>query len=704
MSKSQLEAFLEPKRRNSEIRLEELRAQQLQRTPFLVPGVVVNLSQRQLSRVEEHALSYGLQMSWPHYVDNQVVRVETEAMYSKLRRREKVVQEAKMIVRALMRRTMRSWSLTYYKNIKKELDVLSKLAACENLHFCRIGPQIVVMNCTDYSAKMHSWLMYHPYVFRHLGPALQSDKKCALIEQEEQLNAQLEDMRFEKIITRAQFYRFRCRGELPPRLVGRPEMTSNPSDPPLQPLILFEDSCMAKLADWLASELHQVLPREFHVSDAADLCNRLEDVHWEQIFSSSNRPIATLLHGIDPKLSVPLNATQRHIHQLIGANPDLGLDCATLERLTRLCCEKILCLFEGDVYRLEDECVPFDSPLADLLVSLAYDFVDVKWRKTTMQSRPFFFLRCGASALAMFKSTKHALSFLTFCNRVHPRLQQEMQLARNECVSFLDLLIDFSSLPKQPLRTVWPAGRSKNATALRTPSVSFQPHDEKLKAMHECFGQSMRLTSVDQDRKEAIHHLQSVFRMNGYLVRDIERAVTLRPPGATRTRASSDERAVVHWRLPFMPTIYPSIVRGVADINQFLKRSRIVLQLLFHRTSDVLPAEEHVPDLLMGQVVFSLRCSECGHTSIHDSDRHLWAAVNSRQKRHRCEDGADEGPNGGEGEAQSQLKLLPTVLLRTPHHKIAKAVMEGEAGKERPKKTNHVRLHFKRGERKKVRA
>ena len=272
--------------------------------------------------------------------------------------------------------------------------------------------------------------------------------------------------------------------------------------------------------------------------------------------------------------------------------------------------------FNDTMYKQHDE-IAMGSPLGPTLANIFVGFWEARLFNSIVSPLAYF---CYVDdTFAIFRDKKESVSFLSHLNSLHPALQFTHEEETNDCLSFLDVLVERNG--PTFLCSVY---RKPTFSGLYSRWDSFSPTRRKINLVKTLTDRAMRICSESRLQEE-LAKLKNIFLQNGYPERVIERTISDKLASGDRPPEMGPKRCPVFIRLPWVGA--PSVC--------FEKRIRVATSKCFPQanprviftTRAMLPfaSKDVLPTLSASNVIYHFVCrceaDYVGRTSLRVTER-----------------------------------------------------------------------------------
>ncbi|XP_046400913.1 uncharacterized protein LOC124167151 [Ischnura elegans] len=392
------------------------------------------------------------------------------------------------------------------------------------------------------------------------------------------------------------------RGAVPPRFYGLPKVHKNGI--PLRPIVSAINAPTYNLARYLSSVLSPIVGHcVHHIKNSAEFVKTLGGIRLKP------SDIMVSLDVVSLFTRVPLEDTFNILES--------KFDEMTV-RLFRHVLKSTYFLYGGKYYEQMDG-VPMGSPLSPAIANLFMeDFEEKALQSASL--RPRYFFRYVDDTFVIWQHGRNTLDdFLSHMNQQHPNIKFTMEEENNNCIPFLDILIQRKpdgtlghSVYRKPTHTnLYLNGRSHHHPSQKQGVLTTLIHRAKIVADAE-------------NLPAEIKHLKTTFKRNGYSDRDFRLALgrTIRPRKPTD---EDNEKPLGRACIPYVSTISGKIGRILLRHN---------LQVIHRPPKKIRDGLVRVKDDLGLRVpgVYHIPC-ECGLAYVGETSRTVEARI-KEHKRH----------------------------------------------------------------------
>ena len=272
-------------------------------------------------------------------------------------------------------------------------------------------------------------------------------------------------------------------------------------------------------------------------------------------------------------------------------------------------------LFNNDVYKQKDG-VAMGSPLGPTLANIFVGYFEERLFASIPQPPTYF--RYVDDTFVIFQSASDHQSFLMQLNAMHPSLQFTTEIEENNCLPFLDVLIERDRTAEKYLTSLY---RKPTFTGEYVRYEAYCHKKRKLALIRTLVNRAQKICSPERLSTE-LKRLKSIFLSNGYPAYLVSKIITseLAKMKTTNDQPEQKKDNFVYMRLPFIGKPSYRFERQIeaAVYNCYESvRTRIIFQsrpMLPKMRKDVLPT------LSSQNVVYQFTCycknNYVGQTSV----------------------------------------------------------------------------------------
>ncbi|XP_020911960.1 uncharacterized protein LOC110249719 [Exaiptasia diaphana] len=306
----------------------------------------------------------------------------------------------------------------------------------------------------------------------------------------------------------------------------------------------------------------------------------------------------------------------------------LNISKENLTKLLQIATKDQLFQFNGNLYEQNDG-VAMGSPLGPLLANTFLCYVEEELNNKN--KLPSFYKRYVDDTVVVIKDISEAQKLLTTLNSCHPSIQFTMEIADNNSLPFLGMVLN-------------KCGNKIETSVYRKPTnkgllLHYQSHVDvryKKALIRTMLHRAHNLSSTKEAYENECENIRMVFSKLNYPNKMIESAITYfnkNPPTSRSEQPESDASDnTIRIVLPFIDQKPADIVKR--QLTQLNKKLDSNLEAIFvsRKLNDMLKMQEPKPPLVSQQlVIYKFQCGLCDASYVGYTARHLHQRIDEHR-------------------------------------------------------------------------
>jgi hypothetical protein len=497
------------------------------------------------------------------------------------------------------------------------------------------GSGIVLMNRTDYVAKMHQ-IIDDATKFKHLGPIDTHDNtdkrekelkdflntlywkedrktnnkrtdgtKCNNIKRKN--NKQKNKNRDNQQLSEHEYNFIRPVGSQRPRLYGLPK--THKTGIPLRPILSLVGSAEHNLAKFLNSILEPVTTRfsKYTIKDSFTFADEIRRT------PAGN----TYMVSFDVKslfTNVPLTETINICADALYQDNNIKLQRSSFIRLMNLATSSIEFSFNGDMFRQTDG-VAMGSPLGPTLANIIMGYLEENYFRSNQKPLVYCY-RYVDDCFILFNNKEECDRMFTSFNSLHPSIKFTQETEVNNSLPFLDVLVE-----RRDCEFVTSVYRKNTFTGQYVNFQSYCTLKRKVNLIRTLCDRAIKICSTTHLDAE-IKKISKILEDNGFpehLVKTTIKRRMERAPQVERPTYGPDLQTI-SIKLPFLGK---QSHRMESEINKLIRRcyNSAKARAIFTSPVNFSPAiKDHIPMLNKSTVIYRFQC-HCGNDYVGKTSR-----------------------------------------------------------------------------------
>lgn len=495
-----------------------LSSSQVSTTPMDANRVVVNLSSKPLDAATNSVLAKGLNFApTPRAVPIKDIICGVEQAIRDLP--PDAAEEIRRETCLALKRTVFKSNLN-----KEEHNALRVLRADKDLVVLPAdkGNAAVVLDSTTYKDKVTNLLSDPSYRKLDKDPTSRIENRTRTLLKRSELPTDI----VKSLIPRS---------SVPPRLYGLPKI--HKTDVPLRPIVSAIGSPTYTLAKHLTTLLQPVVGTcEHHVKNSTEFVKNIHNIKLDP------QDILVSFDVVSLFTRVPL----KDALQLLESNFTPDVIALFKHVLT-----STYFLYDGQFYEQQDG-VAMGSPLSPAIANFYMEHFEHLALKRTVYSPKYFYRYVDDTFVVWQHGIERLKDFLSLLNSIHSNIKFTMEIEKDGCLPFLDILI----CRKADGSLAHKVYRKPTHTDLYLNASSHHHPAQKRGILKTLVHRARSISDADSLTTE-IQHLRNTFRQNGYSHKDIAwalRKTDRQPPTLSETRPKLAF-------IPYMPPVSNKIAR-----------------------------------------------------------------------------------------------------------------------------------------------
>lgn len=455
------------------------------------------------------------------------------------------------------------------------------------------GNATVILNSADYREKMMKLLDDPAYTVRSADPTTYLEKTT----KQKILAAGLEKEISIRLIPREKSSR--C-----PRLYGLPKI--HKTDVPLRPIVSSVGAPTQALAKFLAKHMQPFTETaSSHIKNSFHLLKILKDTTLNPGDLLVSFDVVSLF------TSIPIDDAIHSIEELVNP-PQHVLD------LTKHCLANTYFKYEDTIYK-QIQGAPMGSPLSPVVANIFM----MKFEREALASaplKPTLWLRYVDDTFVIWPHGRTELGkFLAHLNQQNNKIQFTMEIEKNGCIPFLDVLLkkrDDGKFAHTVYRKTTHTNRYLNAGSHHHPS--------QIQAVANSLAHRSILLSDKDNFPQEKRALTAALVQNGFNLTAINKAFAKNKRQQQTEDTTEDKEKETISILPY--------IRGTTDkIARTLKKHKIKTTFKPFKKINALLRSVKGTNTLESQGVYRIPCLDCEKSYIGRSNRRIAARLDEHR-------------------------------------------------------------------------
>lgn len=382
------------------------------------PGLVVNLSTKELDKDTRCALGYGLNFSFSGKTEDSV---EVAKSFYYLEKNNNLTDDVKNICKGIVYASM---SLSSFPNGPKRFtDAIKKLKRDNEIHITTADKSkaLVILNKEDYQTKMLDLLSDETTYYKVNTNPLNSvnshfNKKLKIL-------LKNNDCLVKQLISLSPSL---------PYMYGLIK-THKPNNP-VRPIISSVGAASYKLSKWLVSILSPLIGTisNSNIKNSVDLVGKLKNLNINHDFKLVSFDVQSLF------TKVPVDDLLNFLSDTLDSTP-LPFPKDVIIELIKLCIKDCKFEFNGKYYAQQFG-MAMGNPLSPVLSNLYMEFFEKHLLSNILPSRAIWY-RYVDDILCLWPCNEDLNAFLSFLNGLAPTIKFTLEIEDKCQLPFLDCLI-----------------------------------------------------------------------------------------------------------------------------------------------------------------------------------------------------------------------------------------------------------------------
>ncbi|PFX32586.1 Phosphatidate phosphatase PPAPDC1A [Stylophora pistillata] len=589
---------------------------------FDVDEHITNISSYRLSFFEKLVLCRGLKFSIAQPVPARDVKASFEKAYWRL---EPTLPEDQ---KELAAATLRSIALNYIQRRgprppKALQQAINQLRRREDIVITKPdkGSGVVVMDKTEYirllsDASIKDTTKFTPINTerpktrgrppKHYHPLLQKEK-------------QLESV-VRKILPKPIADTVCRKGSRLAHLYGLPK--THKQQLSMRPILSSTGTYNFALAKWLEEKLKPLSLNQHTICDIFSFAEVIRETPLNPNDILVSYDVCALFTNVPLDETIEIIAEKAFKNNWFNETHGLNLTKTGLTELLRIATKDQLFQFDGQLYEQVDG-VAMGSPLGPLMANVFLCSIEEQLDRNN--KLPSFYKRYVDDTLATMPNIQAATAFLSTLNECHPAIQFTMEIAENNKLPFLGMMIE-----KNGCHLTTSVYHKPTDTGLLLHYQSHVDQRYKRSLLNTMLNRAYRLSSTKESFTKECQHLKRMFTKLKYPVKLINSAIawytssTIQSRHETPTELDAATQKPVRITLPFKDQKSADTVRH--QLKDLGRKIGTDLQPVFtsRKIEGKLKIQEEKPALINHQcVVYTFKCDSCDADYIGYTTRHL---------------------------------------------------------------------------------
>ena len=392
------------------------------------------------------------------------------------------------------------------------------------------------------------------------------------------------------------------------------------------------------LAKWLDDKLKTLSINNYTISDTLMFAEQLKELSFDEDDILVSYDVTSLFTNVPLDYTLDLLVEKAFKDNWFCATYDLTISKQDLFELLKIATKDQLFQFNDNLY-LQTDGVAMGSPLGPLLANVFLCHVEEMLEQ--QDKLPSFYRRYVDDTLVVIRDVAEAEQFLITLNNCHPSIQFTMELAVNNTLPFLGML-----LMKQRSKITTSVYRKTTNKGLLLHYQSHVDNKYKKSLLKTMLHRAYSLSSTTELFEKECENIRSTFQKLRYPSELIE--ATIRnfintSDVESQSTSNNNNKNTIRIVLPFIDQKPADIVKR--QLTQLNKKLDIDLQPVFvsRKLEDVLKFREPKPSLVSQQlVVYKFQCGSCDASYVGYTARHLHQRIEEHRYsaigRHRLAD------------------------------------------------------------------
>ena len=597
---------------------------------FDVDEHITNISSYRLSFFEKLVLCRGLKFSIAQPVPARDVKASFEKAYWRL---EPTLPEDK---KELAAATLRSIALNYIERRgprppKALQQAINQLRRKEDIVITKPdkGSGVVVMDKTEYIRLLNDASIKDTTKFtpinterpktrgrppKHYHPLLQKEK-------------QLESV-VRKILPKPIADTVCRKGSRLAHLYGLPK--THKQQLSMRPILSSTGTYNFALAKWLEEKLKPLSLNQHTICDIFSFAEEISETPLNPNDILVSYDVCALFTNVPLDETIEIIAEKAFKNNWFNETHGLNLTKTGLTELLRIATKDQLFQFDGQLYEQVDG-VAMGSPLGPLMANVFLCSIEEQLDRNN--KLPSFYKRYVDDTLATMPNIQAATAFLSTLNECHPAIQFTMEIAENNKLPFLGIMIE-----KSGCHLTTSVYRKPTDTGLLLHYQSHVDQRYKRSLLNTMLNRAYRLSSTKESFTKECQHLKRMFTKLKYPVKLINSAIagytrfTIQSRHEIPTEADAATPKPVRITLPFKDQKSADTVRH--QLKDLGRKIGTDLQPVFtsRKIEEKLKIQEEKPALINHQcVVYIFKCDSCDADYIGYTTRHLHQRIDEHK-------------------------------------------------------------------------
>ncbi|PFX12560.1 hypothetical protein AWC38_SpisGene23460 [Stylophora pistillata] len=433
----------------------------------------------------------------------------------------------------------------------------------------------------------------------------------------------------------------------------------------MRPILSSTGTYNFALAKWLEEKLKPLSLNQHTICDIFSFAEVIRETPLNPNDILVSYDVCALFTNVPLDETIEIIAEKAFKNNWFNETHGLNLTKTGLTELLRIATKDQLFQFDGQLYEQVDG-VAMGSPLGPLMANVFLCSIEEQLDRNN--KLPSFYKRYVDDTLATMPNIQAATAFLSTLNECHPAIQFTMEIAENNKLPFLGMMIE-----KNGCHLTTSVYHKPTDTGLLLHYQSHVDQRYKRSLLNTMLNRAYRLSSTKESFTKECQHLKRMFTKLKYPVKLINSAIawytssTIQSRHETPTELDAATQKPVRITLPFKDQKSADTVRH--QLKDLGRKIGTDLQPVFtsRKIEGKLKIQEEKPALINHQcVVYTFKCDSCDADYIGYTTRHLHQRIEEHKAsvigKHLREAHASNLPRG---KPQCQQTLLVEVWIPT---------------------------------------
>ncbi|PFX28899.1 hypothetical protein AWC38_SpisGene6396 [Stylophora pistillata] len=390
----------------------------------------------------------------------------------------------------------------------------------------------------------------------------------------------------------------------------------------MRPILSSTGTYNFALAKWLEEKLKPLSLNQHTICDIFSFAEVIRETPLNPNDILVSYDVCALFTNVPLDETIEIIAEKAFKNNWFNETHGLNLTKTGLTELLRIATKDQLFQFDGQLYEQVDG-VAMGSPLGPLMANVFLCSIEEQLDRNN--KLPSFYKRYVDDTLATMPNIQAATAFLSTLNECHPAIQFTMEIAENNKLPFLGMMIE-----KNGCHLTTSVYHKPTDTGLLLHYQSHVDQRYKRSLLNTMLNRAYRLSSTKESFTKECQHLKRMFTKLKYPVKLINSAIawytssTIQSRHETPTELDAATQKPVRITLPFKDQKSADTVRH--QLKDLGRKIGTDLQPVFtsRKIEGKLKIQEEKPALINHQcVVYTFKCDSCDADYIGYTTRHL---------------------------------------------------------------------------------